>query len=174
MPARINIPPVTRALLIVLASQSILSAAIRYRQWSEHHDIVIPYLTLVPQLSVIYPWTFITATLVEGNIFTLGIAGATLYYGGRYLERAWSSRELAKFLALVSLIPNLLTFLVLIVFFTLTRNESWTYVLPAPPHPSGCQDSLTPYFTDLRSSPALSLFRFPSSSHSASSFLRTL
>ena len=126
MPARINIPPVTRALLVALLFQSVLSAAIRYRQWTEHADIVIPYLTLVPQLSVIYPWTFLTATLVEGNVFTLGIGGATLFYGGRYLERAWSSRELAKFLAIVSLIPNILTFIVLVIFFTFTRNEAWT------------------------------------------------
>lgn len=128
MPPRINIPPVTRILLIGLLAQSVLSAAIRYRQWTEHADIVIPYLTLVPQLSIIYPWTFLTSTLVESNIFTLAIAGSTLFYGGRYLERAWSSAELAKFLVLVSLIPNLLTFCVMIVLFTLTRNESWTYV----------------------------------------------
>lgn len=128
MPPRINIPPVTRILLIALLGQSLLSAAIRYRQWTAHADIVIPYLTLVPQLSIIYPWTFITSTFVESNVFTLGIAGVTLYHGGRYLERAWSSAELAKFLALVSLIPNFLTLCVMVLFFTLTRNESWTYV----------------------------------------------
>jgi membrane associated rhomboid family serine protease len=128
MAPRINIPPVTRALLVVLLFQSLLSAAIRYRQWSAQTDIVIPYLTLVPQLSLIYPWTFLTASLVESNVFTLGIAAATLYYGGRYLERAWSSKELAKFLALAALVPNILTFGVLVVFFTLTRSESWTYV----------------------------------------------
>ena len=128
MPPRINIPPVTRILLIALLDQSVLSAAIRYRQWTENADIVIPYLTLVPQLSIIYPWTFITATLVESNVFTLAIAGATLFYGGRYLERAWSSAELAKFVALASVVPNFLTFSVMIVFFTLTRNENWTYV----------------------------------------------
>lgn len=128
MPPRINIPPVTRALLIVLLFQSILSAAVRYRQWRKDTDVLIPYLTLVPQLSVVYPWTFISSTLVEGNIFTLSVACATLFYGGRHLERAWSSAELAKFVALVSLIPNLLTFLVMVFFFALTRNESWTYV----------------------------------------------
>lgn len=128
MPPRLNIPPVTRIALIALLTQSTLSAAIRYRQWSESANIVIPYLTLVPQLSIIYPWTFLTATLVENNVFTLAIAGATLFYGGRYLERAWSSAELAKFLALVALVPNVLTFGVMIVFFTLTRNETWTYV----------------------------------------------
>lgn len=128
MPPRINIPPVTRILLIALLAQSLLSAAIRYRQWTEHAKIVIPYLTLVPQLSIIYPWTFLTSTLVESNIFTLAIGGSTLFYGGRYLERAWSSAELAKFLVLVSVVPNVLTFAVMIFFFSMTRNENWTYV----------------------------------------------
>ncbi|KAI5462289.1 eukaryotic integral membrane protein-domain-containing protein [Mariannaea sp. PMI_226] len=126
MPPRLNIPPVTRVVLIGLLAQSLLSAAIRYRQWNENTHIVIPYLTLVPQLSIIYPWTFLTSTFVESNIFTFGIAGTTLYYGGRYLERAWSSAELAKFLALISFVPNFLTLCVMVTFFTLSRNESWT------------------------------------------------
>ncbi|KAM9881177.1 Rhomboid-like protein 19 [Verticillium dahliae] len=128
MPPRINIPPVTRVALGALAIQSFLSAAIRYRQWTANSEIVIPYLTLIPQLSLIYPWTFVSTTLVESNVFTFSAAGATLYYGGRYLERAWSSAELAKFLLVSSLVPNVLTFLVSMVFFTLTRNERWTYV----------------------------------------------
>lgn len=128
MPPRINIPPVTRILLVVLGLQSILSAAIRYRQWTENSEIVIPYLNLIPQLSLIYPWTFLTTTLVESNIFTLTIAGLTLYHGGRYLERAWSSREFAKFLIISALVPNVLCFGVMILFFTFTRNERWTYV----------------------------------------------
>lgn len=169
MAPRINIPPVTRALLAALLFQSFLSAAIRYRQWTEHADIVIPYLTLVPGLSLIYPWTFLTSSLVEGNVFTLAIGGATLFYGGRYLERAWSSRELAKFLALVSLVPNFLTFCVLIVFYTLTRNEGWTYVLK--PLPPGVSSNLSPIGS--LSSPAPSRSRYPSSSHSASSSRRT-
>ncbi|KAG7114444.1 Rhomboid-like protein 19 like [Verticillium longisporum] len=126
MPPRINIPPVTRVALGALAIQSFLSAAIRYRQWTANSEIVIPYLTLIPQLSLIYPWTFVSTTLVESNVFTFSAAGATLYYGGRYLERAWSSAELAKFLLVSSLVPNVLTFLVSMVFFTLTRNERWT------------------------------------------------
>ncbi|PHH67965.1 hypothetical protein CDD82_952 [Ophiocordyceps australis] len=125
MAPRLNIPPVTRSVLIVLVFQSLLAAAIRYRQWTKHAEIIIPYLTLVPQLSLIYPWTFITSTLVEGNIVTLSIAGVTLFHGGKYLERAWSSAELVKFLALVALLPNLMTFCVMMLFFALTRNESW-------------------------------------------------
>lgn len=126
MPPRWNIPPVTRILLGALFLQSILSAAVRYRQWSAHSEIVVEWLTLVPQLSLFYPWTFVTTTLVENNIFTLSIAALTLYHGGRYLERAWSSREFAKFLLVVSLIPNTLTFLALVSLFTVTRNERWT------------------------------------------------
>ncbi|ETS77342.1 hypothetical protein PFICI_11216 [Pestalotiopsis fici W106-1] len=126
MPPRINIPPVTRVLLIALLLQSILSAAVRYRQWSANSEIVVEWLTLVPQLSLFYPWVFVTTTLVENNIFTLGIAGMTIFQGGRYLERAWSSREFAKFLLVTALIPNALSFLFLVMMFTLTRNERWT------------------------------------------------
>ena len=126
MPPRLNIPPITRILLIVLISQSALSATIRYRQWTKESDVVVPYLTLVPQLSIIYPWVFLTATLVESNVFTLGITGITIYYGGRYLERAWSSTEFVKFLLIVSLIPNILCFSVLVLLFAMTADMSWT------------------------------------------------
>ncbi|TLD05194.1 uncharacterized protein PgNI_09746 [Pyricularia grisea] len=125
-PIRLNIPPVTRILLIGLVVQSLLGAAIRYRQWSAESDIVIPYLNLVPQLSLVYPWTFVTTTLVESNLITLALAGVTIYHGGRYLERAWSSREFAKFLLVCSLIPNFLCFAIMFIFFVLTRNERWT------------------------------------------------
>ncbi|KAJ2895527.1 hypothetical protein MKZ38_006377 [Zalerion maritima] len=125
MPPRLNIPPVTRILLSVLVLQSLLSAAIRYRQWSENSNIVIPYLNLVPSLSIWYPWTFLTTTLVESNIFTLAIAGFTIFNGGRYLERAWSSAEFAKFLVIVALIPNFLTFLALDILFSMTGAEHW-------------------------------------------------
>lgn len=128
--ARINLPPVTRVLVGALIFQSVLGAAVRYRHWvagtSAERTVVIPYLTLVPQLSIVYPWTIATTSLVESNIFTLSAGIATLFYGGRYLERAWSSRELAKYMAIVTVVPNLLTAFVLVVLFALSRNEAWT------------------------------------------------
>lgn len=127
MPPRINIPPITRGLLISLLTLSFLSAIIRYRQWSgKDSNIVVPYLNLIPQLSILYPWTFLITSLVESNVFTLGITGATLFYGGRYLERAWSSREFIKFLVVVTLIPNVLTFGTLVTLFAITGSETWT------------------------------------------------
>lgn len=157
MAPRINIPPVTRILLIGLVAQSLLSAAIRYRQWTEDTKIVIPYLTLVPQLSIIYPWTFLTSTFVESNVFTLSLAAATLYHGGRYLERAWSSAELAKFLALVSVVPNFLTLCVMVLFFSLTRNESWTLTVIAGTIP--IQISFLVAFSQLVPAHTVTLFR---------------
>ncbi|KAI0013209.1 eukaryotic integral membrane protein-domain-containing protein [Xylariaceae sp. FL0662B] len=157
MPPRLNIPPVTRILLVVLLLLSVLSAAVRYRQWSAHSEIVVEWLTLVPQLSLFYPWTFLTATLVENNIFTLGIAGVTLYHGGRYLERAWSSREFAKFLLVVSLIPNALCFLALVTLFTITRNEKWTLTTIAGTIPF--QISFLVAFSQLVPAHTVTLFR---------------
>ncbi|KAI0193688.1 eukaryotic integral membrane protein-domain-containing protein [Xylaria flabelliformis] len=123
MPPRLNIPPVTRIVLAILGLQSLASIVIHR---GGRTNIVIEWLTLVPQLSLFYPWTFLTTTLVEENLTSLAIAGVTLFNGGRYLERAWSSKEFAKFLVVVSLIPNFLCFLLLITTFTITRNEDWT------------------------------------------------
>ncbi|KAK0706528.1 eukaryotic integral membrane protein-domain-containing protein [Lasiosphaeria miniovina] len=157
MPPRINIPPVTRILLVVLTLQSVLSAAIRYRQWSAHTEVVLPYLNLVPQLSLVYPWTFLTTTLVESNVFTLTIAYLTLYHGGRYLERAWSSREFAKFLLIAALIPNTLCFGTMIIFFAFTRNERWTLMTIAGTIP--LQISFLVAFSQLVPAHTVTLFR---------------
>ncbi|KAI1825773.1 eukaryotic integral membrane protein [Xylaria intraflava] len=123
MPPRLNIPPVTRIVLAVLLLQSLSSIVIH----SAHRtSVVIEWLTLVPQLSLFYPWTFLTTTLAEENLTSLIVAAVTLFNGGRYLERAWSSKEFAKFLVVASLIPNILCFLLLVTLFTVTRDEDWT------------------------------------------------
>lgn len=123
---RFNIPPITRIVLGALAAQSLLSFAIRYSQWTTNADVVVPYLQLVPQLSLIYPWTFASTTLVENNVFTLAIAGVALFYGGRYLERAWTSREFVKFLLITAVIPNVITFGTLVLLFAVTGDMHWT------------------------------------------------
>jgi membrane associated rhomboid family serine protease len=82
----------------------------------------VPYLAIVPALSITYPWTFVTASLVEQNIFTLAITLVTLFYGGKYLERAWGSAEFGKFLLVVSLVPNFLSFVIYVAWFAATGN----------------------------------------------------
>ena len=72
------------------------------------------WLTLTPH--IYYPWTLLTATLAEHNFITLGIAVATVFYGGKYLERAWGSRELGEFLLVVVIVSNLCTLGVRLVY----------------------------------------------------------
>lgn len=113
MAFRVNIPPVTRLCLVSLLTVSLLYNIARWRQIStsgnptvETGPILVPYLTLVPSRFLFYPWTLLCATFVEQNIFTVLLNLATLFYGGKYLERAWSSREFAKFILTVALVPN--------------------------------------------------------------------
>ena len=111
MPVRVNIPPATRAVLISLLALSLLYNIARWRQLdtsagSVQTSPIIPYLTLVPSLFYYYPWTLLTATFVEQNIYTVSLNAATIFYGGKYLERAWGSREFSKFIIAVALIPN--------------------------------------------------------------------
>ncbi|KXJ96599.1 eukaryotic integral membrane protein-domain-containing protein [Microdochium bolleyi] len=154
---RVNIPPVTRILLGALLLQSIFNAAIRYRQRTSGSTVAVPWLTLVPAHSLIYPWTFVTTTLVEGNIVTLVAAGFTLFHGGRYLERAWSSREFAKFLLVVSLIPNVLCFLASLLFSIITGNLSWRFSLVAGTTP--LQIAFLVAFSQLVPAHTVTLFR---------------
>ncbi|OQD74521.1 hypothetical protein PENDEC_c010G00976 [Penicillium decumbens] len=111
MPLRVNIPPATRIFLVSLLALSFLYNIARWRQLdtsagSVQSTPIIPYLTLVPSFFYYYPWTLLTATFVEQNIFTVILNAATIFYGGKYLERAWGSREFSKFIAAVILIPN--------------------------------------------------------------------
>ncbi|KAI2989060.1 hypothetical protein CBS147344_3389 [Aspergillus niger] len=111
MAPRVNIPPATRICLISLLTLSLLYNIARWRQLDTTPGApaitpIIPYLTLVPSQFLFYPWTLLTATLVEQNIFTVLLNAATLFYGGKYLERAWGSREFAKFILAIAVIPN--------------------------------------------------------------------
>ena len=114
MPLRVNIPPATRFCLVSLITLSLLYNIARWREISATGQtaltapVVVPYLTLVPSQFFVYPWTLLTATFVEQNIFTVLLNLATLFYGGKYLERAWSSREFAKFIFTIAVIPNVL------------------------------------------------------------------
>lgn len=113
MAPRVNIPPVTRVLLITLLAFSFLYNLSRWRQVSilpqgQTRKINVPYLALVPADSILNPWTFLTTTFVEQNIFNLMINGAALFFGGKYLERAWGSKEFGKVILIVSIIPNII------------------------------------------------------------------
>jgi membrane associated rhomboid family serine protease len=111
MALRINIPPATRVCLISLITLSFLYNIARWRQLditpgTPTVSPTVPYLTLVPSHFIFYPWTLLTATFVEQNIFTVLLNLATIFYGGKYLERAWGSREFTKFIVTIAVVPN--------------------------------------------------------------------
>ena len=75
-----------------------------------------------------YPWVFALATVVEQNVLGLVVTGLTVFYGGRYLERAWGSHEFTKFMLFVAMIPNILAFLLYVAGYLLTKKDSMLYV----------------------------------------------
>ncbi|KAI9723824.1 MAG: hypothetical protein M1828_004074 [Chrysothrix sp. TS-e1954] len=132
MALRISLPPITRLVLAAFTFCSIANLTLRItsgtytkRIWIngvEQSPYYPPYLTLVPGQSILYPWVFVTATFAEQNIFGLLVTGATLWYGGRYLERAWGGREFVLFAAVVSVGSTVLTFVSYIGLFVLVRD----------------------------------------------------
>jgi len=131
MPPRINLPPLTRALLLTNLLLSFINASIRLSRWTTRlnttpahtshislqpstylsdRSLAVRYLALVVPYSIRFPWTFLTAALVENNLVSLAVSASVLWFGGRYLERAWGMGEFGKFVLFVAMIPNLLAF----------------------------------------------------------------
>lgn len=119
MQMRINIPPLTRILLGLLVAISLTHQATRYL-----FPVPIELLALIPQHSVFYPWTYLTATFAEQNVVTLLIAAATILYGGKYLERAWSSTEFGKFVLIVTVLPNVASAIIYVLWFAITLDSA--------------------------------------------------
>lgn len=133
MSLRINIPPATRVFLASLLALSLLYNIARWRQLDTAGGTttttpIIPYLSLVPRLFYYYPWTLFTATFVEQNIFTVLLNTATIFYGGKYLERAWGSREFSKFISAITVIPNVVIIPIYLIWGAVTGSSSRAYV----------------------------------------------
>ncbi|KAK9472661.1 eukaryotic integral membrane protein-domain-containing protein [Dipodascopsis tothii] len=136
---RTAIPPVTKGLLVLSLTLSIAVAAIRYaayfRLTEEQPDrriqmdrIYVGYLTVVPAVSVVFPWTFVVATLVEQNVLSLMVSLGTVFYAGKYCERVWGPAELARFVLIVAALPNLAVFMVYVIAYFVTGNEAYDFV----------------------------------------------
>ncbi|KAI5250090.1 DUF1751-domain-containing protein [Aureobasidium subglaciale] len=121
MPLRINLPPLSRALLLLLLLLSLLNASFSVRSLIRVQ--AVPALAIIPASSLRYPWTTLSAALVETNPVSFAISAITIFYGGRYLERAWTSQEFAKFVLFVTMIPNLLTFAIYCLWYAVSGNK---------------------------------------------------
>jgi membrane associated rhomboid family serine protease len=128
----------TRALFVILLLASALNVSLRFNKWTSSlsttlpatspanyvsaPELAIPYLVIVPIKSLEFPWTFLTAALVENNAVSLTISGLVIWFGGRYLERALGSTEFAKFLLFTTMIPNIFAFLVYALWHAVTST----------------------------------------------------
>lgn len=128
---RINIPPVTRSLLLATFAFTVLYVIARWNASSEllrepgpTPKSSIPYLTLVPSQSLYYPWTIITSTFVEQNVLNLVVNLTAVCLSGKYLERAWSSKDFAILIAVAVLIPNLLVVITYVLWGFITRSTT--------------------------------------------------
>ncbi|VVT49659.1 uncharacterized protein SAPINGB_P002379 [Magnusiomyces paraingens] len=75
--------------------------------------IAVPFLVMVPGMSVLrYPWVFATATFAEDHILSFLLTAAILLVSGKYCEHMWGSAELARFVAIQTLVPNIVVLLI--------------------------------------------------------------
>ena len=134
MTPRINLPPVTRGLLAAIIALSLLYNIARWRSsaGSPSSDdpssttpparTIVPYLALIPAQCIWYPWTFLTATFVEQNILTLLVNGVNIFFGGKYLERAWGTQGFIYVILISSILPNLLMVVTYIMWAAIGGN----------------------------------------------------
>ncbi|ODQ64704.1 DUF1751-domain-containing protein, partial [Nadsonia fulvescens var. elongata DSM 6958] len=130
--ARVSLPPATKVFFILFISLSALVTVLRYwayvllvaKQQQEQqesaisgspiepvvaspHNLYVPYLTIVSGHTIVYPWVIFTASFVEHSLVYFVLTGATLFYGAKYCENIWGSKELVLFFIIQTVIPNI-------------------------------------------------------------------
>ncbi|QPG72760.1 hypothetical protein FOA43_000061 [Brettanomyces nanus] len=114
--------------LIILFSS--LTAYVRFQSYNElksqsnsvdsNSVVVVPSLQLVPSKFFLYPWTLLTATLVQTSIFRLIVSLVITFFGIEYLQSNWTAAnigyssnkrifdETVHYLFVVPLVTNIL------------------------------------------------------------------
>lgn len=129
---RISIPPVTRGLLGLMTALSFIYFIARLTPTLSSYPNSrsrVPYLALIPSMSLSNPWTIVTSAFVEQNIVTFAVNAANIFFGGRYLERAWGSKGYALVVAVAIVVPNLLV-VPTYVFWGLIMDNSFRALTP--------------------------------------------
>ena len=129
---RFNVPPLTRGLFITLISLTVLNGILK-PEYTTLWPITrtgngAPYLSIVPGSSILYPWTLATASFVEQNVLGLAATGLTVFFGGRYLERAYGQAEFVKFVLFSTVLPNAISFGLYVFFYVLSKDIRALYV----------------------------------------------
>ncbi|WVQ72928.1 hypothetical protein IAR50_002490 [Cryptococcus sp. DSM 104548] len=148
-----SVPLATRAItalyLAVTVPALIYHAIYPRDQFGESTLHALDWLVMVPETSWKYPWTLLTAGLVEFNFINAVISAIALPLACRYLERVWGPRELIRFCILVIVGSNIIAFGFSWLMYFVTGKEQDT-IYGTPYHGlSGLQVAFLVAFTQL-------------------------
>ncbi|KXS17552.1 DUF1751-domain-containing protein [Gonapodya prolifera JEL478] len=122
--------PVSRTLVVVVSSLTILNhLSFRYQTTVGDNDskpLINPMLGLVPGYWM-YPWVFVTAGLFETRLVSFIGNILFVWFGGRYLENLYGTKELAIFVLLVNAVAYFLTMIAYIVLYATTGKSQLLY-----------------------------------------------
>ncbi|ODV77419.1 DUF1751-domain-containing protein [Suhomyces tanzawaensis NRRL Y-17324] len=79
------------------------------------HDILVPFVQLIPRYTLFHPWVLVTAIFAEISVFPFILSTLVLYTSTKYVEKFWGYKEVIKFVILIGSITNLWTVLVTIL-----------------------------------------------------------
>lgn len=122
--SNLSVPPATKGLLIATTAGSLLLQFLKRKVYKElvtggannvdYEKIIVPYLQLIPNHTLLHPWTVVTAVFVDMYIWRFIFSIIVMFFAGKFIERSWSSKELIKFVTIVGAFSNLGTSLSLI------------------------------------------------------------
>lgn len=121
-----NVPRSSKIVLASLATVSLLIFLIKFVQYRQQlqtdpqsllifHDILIPYLQLIPRYAIIYPWVFTTSIFAEISVVSFTVSASILFGASKYVEKFWGWKEVVKFILLVGSFTNFITVLITII-----------------------------------------------------------
>lgn len=141
---RFNVPPVTKVVLLfnialffivyylkLLAKKQLLGANGDQGQPEgneiipqlNNNNLVVPLFELVPSQVIFHPWTLVVSSFVESSVTGLLITVLNTLVSIRYFEKVWGSKEIAKFLIVLSSITNLLTAVIVIMITAIASTS---------------------------------------------------
>ncbi|KAF9900200.1 hypothetical protein EC991_007785 [Linnemannia zychae] len=140
-----NVPPLTKSVSTAMTIMTALGLLVRVRDLliqahaggdsddgsgaSDYSSetTFVPLVALIPVSAPYHFWTFATASFFERNIFMYAINMAILLGCGKYLERAWGSRELFKYLAITSVGTMIGIYFTCLFEYIVRSNDSLLY-----------------------------------------------
>ncbi|KAK3835940.1 MAG: eukaryotic integral membrane protein-domain-containing protein [Linnemannia elongata] len=143
-----NVPPLTKSVSTAMTIMTALGLLIRVRDLlirtqngdgdtDTNGNIVVlvpgseasflPLVALVPVSAPFRFWTFATASFFERNIIMYVINTFILLGCGKYLERAWGSRELFKYLSITGVGTMLGIYFTCLFEYIVRNNDALLY-----------------------------------------------